>query len=74
MENKTPDYIYVCHMILNEIEMIKNRMSSKKSFHDTRYAEMLFLKQIPDIIKALERIADSLEEQNKILDKTGHQL
>ena len=35
-------------------------------FHETAYAKRLFDSQIPKVIKALERIANALEEQNKL--------
>lgn len=35
------------------------------SFENTQYARTLFCKQIPDAIKALNRIADSLESKEK---------
>lgn len=35
-------------------------------FHETVYAKKFFDSQVPKVIKALERIADALEEANKI--------
>lgn len=34
-------------------------------FHETQYGKRFFESQLPKLIKALERIADALEEQNK---------
>lgn len=34
-------------------------------FHETGYGRKFFEKQLPDLIRAVERIADALEEQNK---------
>ena len=39
-------------------------------FHDTKYAYEFFNRQIPRIIRTLERIADGIEEHNKLLSKT----
>ena len=36
-------------------------------FHETGYGRKFFDRQLPDLIKAMERIADALEEQNKLL-------
>ena len=33
-------------------------------FHKTGYARRFFEKQLPDLIKALERIADALEKDD----------
>lgn len=35
------------------------------AFHETQMGRKFFESQVPKIIKALERIADALEEQNK---------
>lgn len=70
MENKTPDFTRALYLISNSLEQIDFRIATKNLFHDTKYAKMLFLHQLPNIIKVLERIADGIEEQNKILDKT----
>ena len=70
MEDKKTDFTHTLYSISSSLEQIDFRISTKKLFHDTRYAKMLFLHQIPNIIKALERIADGIEEQNRILDKT----
>ena len=34
-------------------------------FHETTYGKRFFDSQLPKLIKALERIADALEKQNK---------
>lgn len=34
-------------------------------FHETQYGKRFFDSQLPKLIKALERIADALEKQNK---------
>lgn len=34
-------------------------------FHETVYGKRFFDKQLPDLIKALTRIADALENKNK---------
>lgn len=34
-------------------------------FHETMYGKRFFDSQLPKLIKALERIADALEKQNK---------
>ena len=36
-------------------------------FHETGYGKKFFQKQLPDLIKAMERIANALEEQNELL-------
>ena len=41
-------------------------------FHDTKFAFEFFNRQIPRLIRTLERIATGIEEQNKILSKTGN--
>ena len=70
METKTYNFDGAFNLILDEIRRLKSRISMKKSFHDTRYADPLFRRHIPAIITALERIADGIEEQNRILSKT----
>ncbi len=35
------------------------------AFHETQYGKRFFDGQLPKLIKALERIADALEEANK---------
>ena len=70
METKTYNFDGAFNLILDEIRRLKSRITMKKSFHDTRYADSLFKRQIPEIITALERIADGIEEQNRILSKT----
>lgn len=70
MEDKTLDFTHALYLISNSLEQIDFRIATKNLFHDTKYAKMLFLHQLPNIIKVLERIADGIEEQNKILDKT----
>lgn len=35
-------------------------------FHETGYGRKFFDKQLPDLIKAMERIANALEEQNEL--------
>lgn len=70
MENKTPDFIRAIYSISNFLNDIDCHISTKNLFHDTKYAKMLFLHQIPNIVKSLERIADGIEEQNRILSKT----
>lgn len=41
-------------------------------FHDTKFAFEFFNRQIPRLIRTLERIATGIEEQNKILSKTDN--
>lgn len=36
-------------------------------FHETGYGSKFFQRQLPDLIKAMERIANALEEQNELL-------
>ena len=43
----------------------------QRQFHETKYAYNFFNRQIPEIIRALERLADAAEEHNKLLSKTG---
>lgn len=73
MEDKKTDFTHTLYSISSSLEQIDFRIATKNLFHDTKYAKMLFLHQIPNIIKALERIADGIEEQNRILDKTKQQ-
>ena len=70
METKTYNFDGAFNLILDEIRRVKSSITMQKSFHDTRYADALFKRQIPAIITALERIADGIEEQNRILSKT----
>ncbi len=41
----------------------------QRQFHETRYAFNFFNGQIPEIIRAVERLADAVEEHNKLLAK-----
>ena len=34
-------------------------------FHETEYGRRFFGKQLPDLIKAINRLADAVEEANK---------
>ena len=70
MEDKTPEFTHALYSISSSLEQIDSRIATKNLFHDTKYAKMLFLHQLPNIIKVLERIADGIEEQNRILSKT----
>jgi len=69
METKTHNFDGAFNLILDEIRRVKSSITMQKSFHDTRYADKLFKRQIPAIITALERIANGIEEQNRILGK-----
>lgn len=42
------------------------------AFHETQYGKRFFDSQLPKLIKALERIADALENQNKEKEKSEH--
>lgn len=39
------------------------------AFHETVYGKRFFDKQLPDLISALKRIADALEEVNKTYEE-----
>ena len=34
-------------------------------FHESQYGQRFFNKQLPDLIKAINRLADAVEEANK---------
>lgn len=38
-------------------------------FHETGYGRKFFERQLPDLIRAVERVADALEKQNKLLEE-----
>lgn len=38
-------------------------------FHETGYGRKFFERQLPDLIRAVERVADALEKQNQLLEK-----
>ena len=42
-------------------------------FHETGYGKMFFECQLPKLIKALNRLAEATETQNKLLAKTASQ-
>ena len=35
-------------------------------FHETGYGRRFFLSQLPNLIKALNRLADAMEKQNEL--------
>lgn len=41
-------------------------------FHETGYGRRFFEKQLPDLIKAVERVADALEERNELLKRKSY--
>ena len=38
-------------------------------FHETGYGRKFFERQLPDLIRAVERVADALEKQSKLLEE-----
>lgn len=38
-------------------------------FHETGYGRKFFERQLPELIKAIKRVADALEKQNQLLEK-----
>lgn len=43
--------------------------NSMPRFHETGYGRKFFERQLPDLIRAVERVADALEKQNKLLEE-----
>lgn len=38
-------------------------------FHETGYGRKFFERQLPELIRAIERVADALEKQNQLLEQ-----
>ena len=54
---------------MNKSKMTGGEMYMGPQFHETPYGKMFFEVQLPNLIKAINRLAEAVEKQNKLKEE-----